>query len=118
MLRFLRRRDGGRCRRRSTATTAVGPPPAEATVARLSVSGLALRFPENPEAFAASCKTLGNRVEEESDAGRLQAIAGALHRSVSVQRTNNGASGTLERVIPHGSERVEGDSLRIARTWA
>ena len=96
MLRFLRRRDGGRRRRRSTATTAAGPTPADATVARLGVSGIALRFLEDSGIFAASCETLGNRVEEELDAGRLEAIAGALHRSVSVRRTDNGASGPRE----------------------
>ncbi len=43
--------------------------PAEATVARLSVSGQAPRIPEISADFAASCDTLRNRVEEEVDAG-------------------------------------------------
>ena len=43
--------------------------PAEATVARLSVSGQAPRIPEISADFAASCETLRNRVEEEVDAG-------------------------------------------------
>ena len=92
--------------------------PAEATVARLSVSGQAPRIPEISADFAARCKTLRNRVEEEVDAGRLKEIAGALQRSVSVQRANIGALGSLESAIPHRSERVEGAFLTIARTWA
>ena len=84
--------------------------PAEATTARLNGSALSPRIPANPEEFAATCEALRERVEEEVEAGRLKGIAEAMQLSVTIERTDDGASGVLEGVIPHRFERFEGDS--------
>ena len=83
--------------------------PAETTIARLNGSTLAPRIPANPEEFAATCEALRERVEEEVETGRLKGIAEAMQLLVTIERTDAGASGVLEGVIPHRFERFEGD---------
>ena len=75
--------------------------PAEATIARLNGAGSAPCSPANSEEFAATCQVLRERVEEEIEAGRLKDIAKAMQISVTIARTDDGASGALEGVIPH-----------------
>ena len=83
--------------------------PAEATIVRLNSSALAPRIPADPEEFAATCEALRERVEEEVEAGRLKGIAEAMQLSVTIEKTDGGASGVLERVIPHRFARFEED---------
>ena len=83
--------------------------PAEATVARLNSSALAPRIPADAEEFAATCEALRERVEEEVAAGRLKGIAEAMQLSVTIEKTDDGASGVLEGVIPHRSARFDED---------
>jgi len=52
--------------------------------------------------FAASCEALRKQVMSEVEAGRLKQIAEALQLTVQVERTQEGTSGVLEGVIPHG----------------
>ena len=75
--------------------------PAEVTIARLNGSGSAPRTPANPDEFAATCEALRERVEEEIEAGRLKNVAEAMQISVTIEKTDDGASGALEGVIPH-----------------
>ncbi|MYE45851.1 MAG: recombinase family protein [Chloroflexi bacterium] len=75
--------------------------PAEATVARLNGSGSRPRTPANPEEFAATCEVLRGRVMEGIEAGRLKDVAEAMQIAVTIARTDDGASGALEGVIPH-----------------
>ena len=75
--------------------------PAEATVARLSESGLAPQVPKDADDFAATCDILRERVLAEVDAGRLKGVAEAMQLSVEVQKTDDGASGLLKGVIPY-----------------
>ena len=75
--------------------------PAEATIARLNGSGSASCIPANPEEFAATCGVLRELVVEEVEAGRLEDIAEVMQVSVTIARTDDGASGALEGVIPH-----------------
>ena len=75
--------------------------PAEATVARLTDSAVQPQIPADPEEFAATCEALRERVEEEVEAGRLKGIAEAMQLSVTIEKTDEGASGVLEGVIPH-----------------
>ena len=83
--------------------------PAEATIVRLNSSALAPRIPADPEEFAATCEALRERVEEEVEAGRLKGIAEAMQLSVTIEKTDDGASGVLEGVIPHRFARFEKD---------
>ncbi len=46
---------------------------------------------------------------EEIEAGRLKEIAEAMQLSVTIERTDDGASGGLGGVIPHSFEELEGD---------
>ena len=80
--------------------------PAEATIARLNGSGSAPCSPANPEEFAATCELLRERVSEEIEAGRLKDVAEAMQVSVTIARTDDGASGALEGVIPHEIGRL------------
>ena len=66
--------------------------PAEATIARLNSSALAPRIPADPEEFAATCEVLRERVVEEFEAGRLKGIAEAMQLSVTIEKTDDGAS--------------------------
>ena len=75
--------------------------PAEATIARLNGSDSAPRTPTNPEEFAATCEALRERVVDEIEAGRLKSVAEAMQISVTIEKTDDGASGALEGVIPH-----------------
>ncbi len=75
--------------------------PAEVTIARLNGSGSAPRTPANPDEFAATCEALRERVEEEIEAGRLKNVAEAMQISVTIEKTDDGASGALEGMIPH-----------------
>ena len=83
--------------------------PAEATVARLNGSSSVPSTPANPEEFAATCEVLRGRVVEEIEAGRLKDVAEALQVSVTIARTDDGASGALEGVIPHEIGRFDED---------
>ncbi len=75
--------------------------PAEATIAQLNGSGSTPRTPANPEEFAATCEALRERVVDEIEAGRLKSVAEAMQISVTIEKTDDGASGALEGVIPH-----------------
>ncbi len=83
--------------------------PAEAPVARLNASGLAPQIPASVEDFAATCEALRERVVAEVEAGRLKEVSEAMQLSVTIERTDDGASGVLEGVIPLRFERFEGD---------
>ena len=83
--------------------------PAEATVARLTDSAAEPQIPADPEEFAATCEALRERVEEEVEAGRLNGIAEAMQLSVTIEKTDDGASGVLEGVIPHEIGRFSED---------
>ena len=82
---------------------------AEATVARLSSPATSPQIPESPEDFAATCEALRERVMAEVEAGRLKEVAAAMQLSVEIEKTDDGASGVLEGVIPHRFERFEED---------
>ena len=79
--------------------------PAEATIARLNGSGSAARTLANPEQFAATCEVVRERVVAGIEAGRLKDVAQAMQISVTIARTDDGASGALQGVIPHEIER-------------
>ena len=83
--------------------------PAESALARLNGAAAAPLLPESPEDFAATCAALRERVEAEVDEGRLKDIAVAMQLAVTVQRTDEGASGALAGVIPHRFESFEDD---------
>ncbi len=83
--------------------------PAEATIARLNGSGSTRHTPVNPDEFAAMCDALRGRVVEEIEAGRLKDVAQAMQISVTIARTDDGASGALEGVIPHEIGRFDED---------
>ena len=83
--------------------------PAEATIARLNGPGSVPHAPADPEEFAATCEALRERVREEIEAGRLKDVAEAMQISVTIARTDDGASGALEGVIPHESGRFGED---------
>ncbi len=83
--------------------------PAEATVARLNGSGSAPCIPANPDEFAATCEALRERVAEEIKAGRLNEVAEAMQISITIARTDDGASGALEGVIPYEIGRFDED---------
>ena len=82
---------------------------AEATLARLSSPATSPQIPESPEDFAAACEALRERVMAEVEAGRLKEVADAMQLSVEIEKTDDGASGVLEGVIPPRFERFEGD---------
>ena len=65
--------------------------------------------PESAEDFATTCEALRKRIVAEVEAGRLKGIAEAMQLSVSIERTEDGASGILEDVIPH---KLEGNYIR------
>ena len=83
--------------------------PAEATIARLNGSGSAPSVPADPEQFAATCEVLRERVVGEIEAGRLKDVAEAMQISITIARTDGGASGVLEGVIPHEIGRFDED---------
>ena len=85
---------------RETATIRAQRASSEAVIERLS-GAEAIRLPESPEAFAATCAAIRSQVLADVDDGQLDRIAKALQLSVRVQHTAEGASGVLEGVIPH-----------------
>ena len=67
------------------------------TAASANASGLAPHIPESAEDFAATCEPLRERVGEEAEAGPLKGIAEAMQLSVTIERTEEGASGASLR---------------------
>ena len=76
------------------------------------------QVPLDGDDFAAKCEALKEQVLAEVDAGRLNGVAQGMQLAVEVQRTDEGASGLLQGVIPHDLDRSDGKSLTTARTSA
>ena len=82
---------------------------AETTIARLNGSGSAPRTPANPEDSPPRARRSWERVVEEVEAGRLEDIAEVMQISVTIARTDDGASGALEGVVLHEIGRFGAD---------